>query len=408
MPFFYHAVIFLTYASMAAAVAVVLPQTVPSVDETLALVVGAVVLVGCGLMHEVLARLDRRRELVEHVSGLRHAQDEMMSELALARGETRRLYESFMGAGQEGAGDPDHDEMRADLRVLEKLVKRLAGRSERNGESADAVEAAADRPRASPESGPRVVSGLDEAAILELVRDGLNRGRVDLFLQPIVSLPQRKHQYYECFSRIRVDRDSILVPEQYLAVAEKEGLITAIDNMLLFRCVQLVRKSQRRRPNVGFFCNISPYSLADGSFLADFADFMAVNVDLAANVLFELGEATFESLDQDVAEELERLAALGFRFSVDQVTNLNARFEDWARRHVKFVKIEVGLLLSQLHGQGQGRSVTDLKRRLHRCGIDLIAEKIESEETLIELLDHSIEFGQGYLFGEPRLNRDSR
>ena len=49
-----------------------------------------------------------------------------------------------------------------------------------------------------------------------------------------------------------------------------------------------------------------------------------------------------------------------------------------------------------------------LKRDLDRNGIDMIVSKIEKDGELIELLDHNIDFGQGYLFGEPRLSKDSQ
>ena len=48
-----------------------------------------------------------------------------------------------------------------------------------------------------------------------------------------------------------------------------------------------------------------------------------------------------------------------------------------------------------------------LKQRLNDNDIDLIVEKLEAEEDLIELLDYDIDFGQGYLFGEPRISRES-
>ena len=53
---------------------------------------------------------------------------------------------------------------------------------------------------------PDDLAQLDDAAILDIVREAIDTDRVDLYLQPIVSLPQRKHRFYECFSRIR-DRD---------------------------------------------------------------------------------------------------------------------------------------------------------------------------------------------------------
>ena len=53
---------------------------------------------------------------------------------------------------------------------------------------------------------PPVAEGLDEQTILDLVREGLRENAVELALQPIVSLPQRKRRFYECFSRVRTER----------------------------------------------------------------------------------------------------------------------------------------------------------------------------------------------------------
>ncbi|MEE9140597.1 MAG: EAL domain-containing protein [Alphaproteobacteria bacterium] len=432
MSFLFHTIVFLSYASAAVAVALVAPETVPGIDPNLSFVLGAVVLVGCGLLHEVFAHLERRHEMIEQVAGLRHAQGEVMRVLAVTRDETRRLCEAFdaAGNGDEPNPNPGVGETQAELKVLEKLVGELSRRTKETRPAREPREpalrdqaaevdpppkvASGLRERASRDQAaevvpsPKVASGLGNAAILDIVRDGLNNGRVDLFLQPIVSLPQRKHQFYECFSRIRVDRDTVLVPEQYLEIAEKEGLIAAIDNMLLFHCVQLVRKTQRRWPNIGFFINISRHSLADKPFLIDFADFMAVNMDLAGNLVFEFAQSALTLVDEKAVEELERLASLGFRFSMDHVTNFDLPFEDLARRRVKFVKVDAKVLLSQVRKLTPIPQVIEVKETLFRHGIDLIVEKIESEDALVELLDLPIDFGQGYLFGEPRLSRDKR
>jgi cyclic-di-GMP phosphodiesterase TipF (flagellum assembly factor) len=47
----------------------------------------------------------------------------------------------------------------------------------------------------------------------------------------------------------------------------------------------------------------------------------------------------------------------------------------------------------------------DIKLAMRRFGIDLIAEKIEEEATVVGLLEYELDFGQGYLFGEPRRSR---
>ena len=88
---------------------------------------------------------------------------------------------------------------------------------------------------------------LSETDMLDIMRDALRQNRVDLYLQPIVSLPQRKHRYFECFSAVRNANGAVITPDRYIEIAKKSGLIKAIDNMLLFRCIQLVKKNPKAR-----------------------------------------------------------------------------------------------------------------------------------------------------------------
>jgi cyclic-di-GMP phosphodiesterase TipF (flagellum assembly factor) len=237
------------------------------------------------------------------------------------------------------------------------------------------------------------------------VRAALRADRVDLFLQPVVSLPQRKHRFYEVFSRIRRDDGSHLMPEQYLPVAERAGLIAAIDNMLLFRCIQLLREAEKRHQAVGFFCNISAATLNDTAFMREFVTYMGQHPTLANRLVFELTQRDLMEGGVFATGFLDGLRRLGFRFSMDQVEVLDLDWEDLARHEIRHVKLDTTRLLDPEGPFADPRTVRDLKQQLDRTAIDLIAEKVESERQLLELLDMYIDFGQGYLFGEPRLAR---
>ncbi len=244
---------------------------------------------------------------------------------------------------------------------------------------------------------PPVATGLTEEEVLESVREALRKDQVDLVLQPIVSLPQRKRRFYECFSRLRTVNGELILPDQYIPIAERAKHITAIDNMLLFRCVQLIRRIHRKSQNVDFFCNLSPHTLSDTDFFGDFLDFLDSNQDLAGHLVFEFAQADFDRWSEAGAGLLQRLSRLGCRISLDQVQDVELDPEMLAQRHVSFVKVEVNLLLKTLVRRPY------LLQSLRRREIDVIVEKVEDEERLIGVLDYEIDFGQGYLFGEPRL-----
>ena len=232
------------------------------------------------------------------------------------------------------------------------------------------------------------------------LKDALRNGQVELALQPVVSLPQRKQRFYESFSRLRV-ADGVLMPQQYIGLAERAGLITAIDNTLLFRCIQLLKKIRERDLDIGFFCNVSQHTLADRAFFRDFIRYMHANAELASSIIFELPQRAVSATDKNLQRDLGQLRRWGFRFSLDQVDDLNFDAEQLSQLGFRFAKIDAARLLAPEAGPDPAA----LKRRLDAFGIDLIIEKIESEAVLAELADVNADFGQGYLFGEPRLSR---
>ena len=102
----------------------------------------------------------------------------------------------------------------------------------------------------------------------------------------------------------------MLLPEQYIGLAEREGLVTAIDNMLLLRCIQLLRKVQRKKPKLGFFCNVSPRTLGDEDFFGDFLGFLEQNDELAPNLVFEFAQGDFARHGKTENRHIDRLAML--------------------------------------------------------------------------------------------------
>lgn len=252
-------------------------------------------------------------------------------------------------------------------------------------------------------------------ALTATIREALTDNRIDLYLQPIVGLPQRRTVFYESYSRLRDATGRVLMPAEYLSVAEPEGLMSTIDNLLLFRCAQIVRRLAKSDRKVAIFCNISLASLGDETFFPQFLEFLAANRDMASGLVFELGQDKFDRRGATEARNMAKLADLGFRFSLDKVTDLDLDFQDLARADVKFVKIAADTLINQLtehDGRLTLRSLKDIAAPdfsdlLRRYGVEVIVEKIESERQVVDILELNIIYGQGNLFGEPRAIRDA-
>jgi cyclic-di-GMP phosphodiesterase TipF (flagellum assembly factor) len=247
--------------------------------------------------------------------------------------------------------------------------------------------------------------GMDRDAVIALVREAVEANRIDLHLQPIVSLPQRKVRYYEALAGLRTRDGELILPADFVPYAEVGGLMARIDNAMLFRCVQAVRRLLIKNREVGLFCNVAAATLVDPEFFPQFAEFADANRAIAPAFVFEFPQSAYRSMGPIASEGLGALAARGFRFSLDHVGDLRLEPRDLADRGFRFVKAPAGLLLNRNAAAAADIDPADLVGLLGRFGIDLIAEKIERESTVVDLLDCDVRLGQGNLFSQPRAVR---
>lgn len=217
--------------------------------------------------------------------------------------------------------------------------------------------------------------------------------RIDLFVQPTVTLPNRKTVFYECLSRLRSEAGDTLYPSAFLEHAKQSKLIGTLDNFLLLRCVHIIRRLHRKAPLETFFLNISAASLSDPEFYEQFIDFLAGDKTLAEHLVLELQASDLEALLPQINTGLDRLAQAGYRFALD-----GAQPEDvtgaLAGQGFGFAKIPARSIVAQ---DAPDAVLGDLKAQ----GVTVIATHVEDDKTLIALTELGVSHAQGYLIAKP-------
>ena len=268
--------------------------------------------------------------------------------------------------------------------------------------AAEEKRAAPPPPASTPAAAAETMPSRSNGQTLAAVRGAVEENRLDIYLQPLVTLPQRKVRYYEAVTRLRDDKDQLIAAEDFIGVAEAAGLIGRIDHMVMLRCVQVLRRLMVRNKEVGVFCNVAASTLSNTAMFSQCLDFLDANRALAPSFVLEFKQATFSNLGPTETEHLASLAQRGFRFSIDHVTDLRFEPRELADRGVRFIKVPAALLLDPKLNSASDIHPSDLSDLLGRFGIDLIAEKIEGERSVVDLLDFDVRFGQGFLFAPPR------
>ena len=353
-------------------------------------------------VQQVTASFARRRDkraIAREMAHLRNSHLEFETALHQTRA---RLTE--LGGQMEQQASAQEKKIVSELKVLETLMRDFAAKISRG---AARVPHEAPRPQTGPAAAYLGTLG-DRNTLLETIRSSLEKNRVDLYLQPIVSLPQRKLRYYEALSRLRDEKGQIIMPAQYMSVAGQAGLMSVVDNLLLFRCVQIVRRLTQKSREIGIFCNISGDTLADREFFPQFLDYMRVNRDLAGHIIFEFAQDDVARAGTEGEKNLTALATMGFALSMDHVDNLGIDFLRLKAIGFRHLKIRAGAMLAGLSGTGSHVAAEDFKKLLTRHGLNLIAERVEDEKTVVQLLEYAVDYAQGYLFGEPRAVREDQ
>ncbi len=369
----------------------------------------AVLLLGAAQLISYINRDRTQERTVAHVNDLSVAGAQAARDIDVLKNTVDEMQEQIAQPAKLR-----DEELLSQFEVLETLVKQLAEEvanskvlpethREPSGEAASADHTANGQAGgAAGANGP----AMHNPQLVDKVRQSLENNRVDLYLQPVVSLPQRKTRYYEALTRLRDASGNVIMPASYLEIAEHAGIMPMIDNLLLFRCVKVVRRLVERNRDIGVFCNISARSLLDAEFFPHFLEFLQQNQELSGALVFEFSQDTLDTAGPLELESLALLHEMGFRFSLDHVANLDIDFGTLADRGFSFLKVGASTMIDGMKNAGAQIHSADLKDLLSRYGIELIVEKVESENQVVTLLDYEVGMGQGYLFSEPRLVRE--
>jgi cyclic-di-GMP phosphodiesterase TipF (flagellum assembly factor) len=244
-------------------------------------------------------------------------------------------------------------------------------------------------------------AGLGREAIIAAIRNAIDSGHVELYLQPVVTLPQRKLRYYEALARLKADNGDVIAVGDFLPYAEAGSLMPRLDHFAVSRCVQIVRRLLLKNRDIGLFCNLSTATLADPSF-AKFLELIDANRAVAPALVFAFTQSAVRAMGPIEHASLAALAERGFRFSMDNLADFRVNAGELNERGFRFVKAPARLFFNRLGAISSDIPPAEFSDVLGRFGIDLIADRIEHENTVVDLLDYDVRFGQGALFSPPR------
>jgi diguanylate cyclase (GGDEF)-like protein/PAS domain S-box-containing protein len=242
---------------------------------------------------------------------------------------------------------------------------------------------------------------------VEEIESALADNRIQVAAQKIVPLHRQPDGIrYEMLMRLKMPDGSYATPRSFLPSADRYGLSSALDE----RVFDLTLAWLEGNPQILHDARTVSLNLASGTFTqSEAADRLLERINTstvpAEKLCFELTETAAIANLSKASEFMERLAAIGCSFSIDDFGSGLSSFA-WLRKlPVDFLKID-GLLVKDMLDDPIDltlvRAISDISKSM---GKRTIAEFVESPRLLNAVRDAGIDFAQGYYIGEPELIR---
>lgn len=233
------------------------------------------------------------------------------------------------------------------------------------------------------------------------IREALELDQFIPYFQPILDLHSSRVVRYEMLLRLRDRQGQVVLPGAFLGVAERFGLIHAVDRWVVQRAIRLIAEQERVKQPICLEINLSGKAFADSELLPLIRREIARTGINPASLIMEITE-TAAITDTNLARLfVEDLASLGCRFAIDDFGAGFSSFSYLKDLPVDYLKID-GSFIRNLPrdpvDQHLVRTMVDLARGL---GKKTIAEFVGDRETLSLLQEYGVDFAQGYFIGRP-------
>lgn len=241
----------------------------------------------------------------------------------------------------------------------------------------------------------------DERAAI--ISTALSAGKVEVHLQPIVQLPQRRTRGYEALVRLRLDENTLLLPEDFLAIVEERGFGPTLDALMLTRTLAIARHLGAKDGELFVSCNFSAATWNSSKALATLARILDKYREHNGNLVVEMPQRVFRALDPTSLGLLGAMSANGVRFALDQVADLRLDPAALFDRGIRFVKAPAALLQREMAGEGSlDIAAGDLAAMMARASVMLIADEISDNPTVADMIELGVTYAQGTVFSPPR------
>jgi EAL domain-containing protein (putative c-di-GMP-specific phosphodiesterase class I) len=233
------------------------------------------------------------------------------------------------------------------------------------------------------------------------LRQAIVSDQLFLAFQPKVNLSKGPVTGVEVLLRWHHPDYGVVVPDQFIPVAERTGLIIPLTLWVLQQSLLQCRRWNKMGLEIGVAVNLTMWNL-EAQELPDQIEALLRDTGVAPeNLELEITETSIMSDPQRVLKTLNQIRQMGVRFAIDDFGTGYSSFAYLAKLPVSCIKIDKSFVQNIETDRDNSVIVKSIIDLGHNLGLKVVAEGVETLTARKMLSAFQCDDGQGYHFSRP-------
>ena len=241
-----------------------------------------------------------------------------------------------------------------------------------------------------------------EEDVEHMILDSIEKHRVEVFYQPIYSTVSKTFESAEALMRLRREDGSIIMPGEFIEVAEKRGSILQLGAEVFERVCKFIEEHNMESMGLHYIeVNLSAIQCGYKNLAQELIDTMERHHVEPHYINLEITESASIISEKVFLDNLYALKRFGVTFSLDDFGTGQSNLNYIVSMPVDIVKFDRGMTLSYFQN-AKAKYVMDAAMMMIKgMHLEIVSEGIENEEQLKIMEALGIQYIQGYYFSKP-------
>ena len=234
------------------------------------------------------------------------------------------------------------------------------------------------------------------------MHDALSQGDFEIYYQPQIDLKTNQIVSAEALLRWRHSEKGLILPSEFIGLAEDTGLIIPIGKWLVETvCQQLQAWREQGIPEIQVAVNLSPRQFIQKDLVQMFTRFIDKYSIKQGILMVEVTESVMMKDVDRAAKILQELKAVGVSVALDDFGTGYSSLSYLKRFPIDKLKIDKSFVDNLFSNPDDANIVQAVIVLGHKMNMEIVAEGIETRDQLMFLKKYQSDFGQGYYFDRP-------